>query len=105
MERIYSKLSGVTHHNPDGTSRQEIIGELCYKGQTLMLIREPNQYSYNNIGIYIAYQVGYVNPEMAELLAPFMDSGGSVEAQISEITGGTDDKPTLGVNVTLKTYE
>ena len=59
MEKIYSKLSGVTHHNTDGTSRQEIIAELCYNGQPLLLIREPNQYSYNNIGVYLAYQVGY----------------------------------------------
>ena len=105
MDRIYSKLSGVTHHNADGTSRQEIIGELCYNGQQLLLIREPNQYSYNNIGVYIAYQIGYVNPDMAEMLAPFIDSGGLVEAQIIEITGGTSDKPTQGVNVEYTIHE
>ena len=105
MDRIYSKLSGVTHHNPDGTNRQEIIGELCYNGQQLLLIREPNQYSYNNIGVYITYQIGYVNPDMAEMLAPFIDSGGLVEAQITEITGGSSDKPTQGVNVEYIIHE
>jgi hypothetical protein len=38
-ETIYSKLSGVTQTNPDGSHRQEIIANLCYQGQPLMLIR------------------------------------------------------------------
>lgn len=105
MEKVYSKLSGVTHHNADGTSRQEIIAELCYNGQPLLLIREPNQYSYNNIGVYIAYQVGYVTPEMAEILAPIIDSGSGVDASITDITGGTENKPTRGVNVTYTIYD
>jgi len=105
MERIYSKLSGVTHHNTDGTSRQDVIAELCYEGQPLLLIREPNQYSYNNIGVYVAYQVGYVTPEMAEMLAPILDEGGTVEAHITGITGGTEEKPTQGVNLEFSIYD
>ncbi len=105
MERIYSKLAGVTHHNPDGTSRQDIIAELCYNGQPLLLIREPNQYSHNNIGVYIAYQVGYVTPDMAEILAPYLDAGGGAEARITDITGGSEDKPTQGVNVEYTLYD
>ena len=105
MERIYSKLAGVTHHNPDGTSRQDIIAELCYNGQSLLLIREPNQYSHNNIGVYIAYQVGYVTTDMAEILAPYLDAGGGLEARITDITGGSEDKPTRGVNVEYTLYD
>ena len=105
MERIYSKLSGVTHHNADGTSRQDIIAELCYEGQPLLLIREPNHYSYNNIGVYVTYQVGYVTPEMAEMLAPIIDEGGAVEAHITGITGGTEEKPTQGVNLEFTVYD
>ena len=105
MENIYSKLSGVTHHNADGTNRQDIIAELCYDGQPLLFRREPNQFSYDNIGVYVAYQVGYVNPEIAEVLAAILDEGGVVEAQITDITGGTEDKPTMGVNVAFRIYE
>ena len=105
MEDIYSKLSGVTHHNADGTNRQDIIADLCYGGQPLLLRREPNQFSYDNIGVYVAYQVGYVNPEIAEVLAAILDEGGVVEAQITDITGGTEDKPTMGVNVAFRIYE
>ena len=105
METIYSKLSGVTRHNPDGSDRQEIIEALTYNGQPLFLLREPNQYSYNNIGVYIAFQIGYVNPELADELAPLIDEGVPVEAQITEITGGTEDKPTQGVNVAFTVFE
>ena len=96
IETIYSKLQGVTHTNPDGSARQDVIAELCYPDQPLLLLREPNQYSYNNIGVYVAYQVGRVNPELADMLAPLIDEGGVVQAQITEITGGTEEKPTRG---------
>jgi single-stranded-DNA-specific exonuclease len=104
-EMIYSKLQGVTHTNRDGTNRQEIIAELCYQGQQLLLMRAPNQYSRNNLDVYVAYQVGHVNPELADLLVPILDEGGIVRAHITEITGGSEDKPTRGVNVSFTIYE
>ncbi len=105
METIYSKLAGVTRQNSDGSDRQEIIDALAYNGQPLFLLREPNQYSYNNIGVYVAFQIGYVNPELADELAPLIDEGVPIEAQITDITGGTEDKPTQGVNVAFTIFE
>ena len=104
VETIYSKLQGVTRTNRDGTSRQEIIAELCYQGQQLVLMRSPNQYSANNLDVYVAYQIGQVNPELADLLAPILNEGGVVRAEITEITGGSDDKPTRGVNISFTIY-
>ena len=105
IETIYSKLQGVTRTNVDGSERQDVIAELCYNGQRLLLLREPNQYSYNNIGVYVAYQIGQVNPELADILSPLIDQGGVVRAQITEITGGSEAKPTRGVNVAFTIYE
>lgn len=105
METLYSKLAGVTHANPDGSDRQEIIDALTYNGQPLFLLREPNQFSYDNIGVYVAFQIGYVNPELAAELAPLIDEGVPVEAQITDITGGTEDKPTQGVNVAFSVFD
>lgn len=105
METLYSKLSGVTHANSDGSNRQEIIEALAYNGQPLLLIREPNQYSYDNIGVYVAFQIGYVNPELAAEIAPLIDDGIPVEAQITEITGGFEEKPTRGVNVVFSIFD
>ena len=105
LETIYSKLQGVTRTNRDGTNRQEIITELCYQGQQLLLMRAPNQYSENNLDVYVAYQVGQVNPELADLLVPILDEGRIVRAHITEITGGSENKPTRGVNVSFTIYE
>ena len=104
-ETIYSKIQGVTYTNRDGTERQEIIANLCYPGQQLVLMRAPNQYNANNLDIYIAFQIGQVSNEMADLLAPILAEGGVVRANITEITGGTEDKPTRGVNVEFALYE
>ena len=105
VETIYSKVQGVSYTNRDGSERQDIIENLCYPGQQLVLMRAPNQYSSNNLDVYIAFQIGQVNQEIAELLAPILESGGVVRANISEITGGTADKPTRGVNVEFTIYE
>lgn len=105
LETVYSKLQGVTRTNRDGSSRQEIIAELCYAGQQLVLMRAPNQYSENNLDVYVAYQVGQINSELADMLAPLLDVGGVVRAEITEITGGSEDKPTRGVNISLTIYE
>ena len=99
VETIYSKLQGVTRTNRDGTNRQEIIAELCYQGQQLVLMRAPTQYNPNNLDVYVAFQVGQINPELADLLVPILDEGGIVRTQITDITGGTADKPTRGVNI------
>ena len=55
--------------------------------------------------MYVAYQIGYVNPELAREIAPIIDQGGGVEAKITDITGGTEDKPTQGVNVEFMIYD
>jgi hypothetical protein len=36
---------------------------------------------------------------VAEEIARYMDKGGSVSGTITEVTGGTGKKPTLGVNI------
>ena len=104
VETMYSKLQGVTRTNADGSQRQDVIAELCYQGQQLLLMRAPNQFSHNNIDMYVAYQIGQVNPDLADLLAPILDQGGMVRAHITEITGGTEEKPTRGVNVSFTIY-
>ena len=105
LETHHSKLQGVTQTNRDGTNRQEIITELCYPGQQLLLMRAPNRYNPNNLDVYIAFQVGRVNAELADFLAPILDQGRIVRAHVTEITGGSEDKPTRGVNVSFSICE
>ena len=105
LETHYSKLQGVTQTNRDGTNRQDIINELCFPGQQLLLMRAPNRYNPNNLDVYVAFQVGRVNAELADFLAPILDQGRIVRAHVTEITGGSEDKPTRGVNVSFTICE
>lgn len=106
-ELINSKIVGVTNINKDGTSRQEIIRELIYNGDSLMLEREPhNEYTPNAIAVYFDspnldehLQIGYLHNNLADRLAPLMDTGRVITAEVSEVTGL--DQATRGVNIQL----
>ena len=74
--------------------------------------REPkNPYDANAVGVWVMarvlvfitaeMQIGYLNKDVAREVAPHMDAGGKVTAKISEVTGGTQGKSTLGVNIAL----
>ena len=111
---FYSKVVGVAFENPDGSSRQQYIKDYCFSSQPLILKREPNnRYDKNAVGVWIKrkvflffeseIQIGYLSAELAEDIAECMDSGGTVEACISEITGGTAEHPTIGVKISIST--
>lgn len=109
---FYSKVAGVTAKNTDGRSRQKYIRAFCKPGKALILKREPkNPYDANAVGVWVLarvllfitseVQIGYLNKDVAREVAPHMDAGGRVTAKISEVTGGTRGKSTLGVNIAL----
>lgn len=100
---FFSKVSGVSYPNPDGSSRQEIIKKYCQPGRRLLLIKEPeNKYDPNAIAIYIEvgpkkYQIGYVSAAANRDL--------HIEdyiVTIKNITGGTKEQETIGVNLTFE---
>lgn len=105
---FYSKIAGVSFRNDDGADRQNLIRAYARPGLILVLKREPgNRFSPDGttIGIWLSspkVQIGYINDEVSLKLAPILDGGGSVIASITEITGGTNDKPTTGVNLRIK---
>lgn len=87
-----TKVVGITDKNPDGTDRQEIIPQ-CRRGETLKLVREPNNPSdHNYIGVFreSGEQIGYIDEKVARysLLAYYMDHGCEVTVTVFEITGG-----------------
>jgi hypothetical protein len=107
---FHSKVAGVTAKNPDGRSRQNYILAFCKSGMPATLVREPNnQYDKNAVGVWITarsliffkseVQIGYLNADTAEEIARYMDGGGYVSCQITEVTGGTRGKASLGVNI------
>lgn len=103
---FYSKLAGVSKKNEGGRRRQEVIEEDLYEGLELHLEREPdNSFDPNAIAVFASEygdQVGYLNKDVAEEIAPLMDRGQLVTCQVSEITG--DCGQTKGVNVQITKY-
>ena len=79
--------------------RQEIVAR-CWQGAGVKLIRNSrNRHDKNAIEVHVFHRghIGFIPREEAESLAPFIDGGGKAEAYIAELTGGTPDKPTIGV--------
>jgi len=100
IKTFYSKVSGVSHKNDDGIDRQEIIRQYCKAGIPLILQKEPeNKFDPNATAIYIEinfkkHQIGYVPSETNRNLKIE-----KYNVSIKNITGGTRDQMTLGVNI------
>ena len=95
-EVIRTKIRGVSHY-------QKACG-MVVGGQPLELKRDPNNaYDSNAISVLTRHGdlLGHVSAKLAADLANFMDTGGDVTAVVTETTGGTREKPTLGVNIKL----
>jgi hypothetical protein len=98
-----SKVVGVTRHNHDGSDRQVIAGE-CRQGEQLTLRREPdNPQDPNAVAVFRENgdQVGYLSASVAEQLAPLLDADAPITAEVSEVTSGTADRPSFGVNIRI----
>ena len=104
LKSFYTKVVGVTRENEDGTSRQKIIGRLK-AGDKAALRREPdNRYDPNAVAVCTASgeQIGYLSREVAAEIAPLLDQGTRVDAEVSSLTGGgLLYKRTRGVNLKL----
>lgn len=104
-KKFHTKLVGVTHQNPDGSSRQRLIREHCRSGQPIIVRPEPtNRYDSSAVAAYVAagseeVQLGYFDERLAAELSRFIIKGGRVSAWVTEVTGGGAGKPSLGVNV------
>ena len=93
---FHTKLVGVTHRNPDGTERQDLIEELEdafeLAGEIpLGLKREPkNPFDPNAIAVLDpeGRQLGFLSRKVAETLAPQLDQGVAVTVVATAATGG-----------------
>jgi len=101
---IHSKIAGVSFHNDDGSSRQEIIRKFCKAGDQLTLKREPNnRYGRGNaiaVHLLTEQQIGYIEHGLSRDLAPKIDAGTRLRATVAAVTGM--DKPTLGVDIAVE---
>ena len=105
------KYQGVTLKREMNTKvagssfRQDAI-RTVHAGDPLVIEREAtNEHDHNAVKVSTTngVQIGYLNKELASHLAPAIDAGFiSYTGEVTQITGGEGDKPTLGVNILLK---
>jgi len=96
---FFTKLTGVTFER-----RQELLADLTLEDE-LELRRDPrNAYDSNACAVYSVrhnQQVGFLNRDLAAVLAPALDAGTVYHIEIGSITGGRDNK-TYGLNVIVR---
>jgi hypothetical protein len=106
---INTTIVGVTYKNKDRTSRQRIIKE-CKIGDHLLLMQAPDErnndeYEFED-GIKVCRQnneqLGWLAEYLASEIIELFDKGWKNETVITDLTGGTENKPTRGCNIKIE---
>lgn len=102
-------MSYQQHYNP---AQLNVVTDVIFNvpvnnftiNNTITLMRDySNQYAKNLIAVYTDDQpIGYIKNEMAQVIAPIMDSGISVYAKILD-TITSNDKSTTGCKIQIYT--
>jgi hypothetical protein len=96
---------GEAEANLDGTPRQEVIAKLS-EGDELELVRHPGDSDKNMIAVVSEKgEIGRLTQGDAATLAPYLDRGGRVRAQVSAVRGGTKDRPELNVWILVRALD
>ncbi len=100
MHHVFAKVAGVTFPNDDGSERQEII-KRCRVGESLVLRRDADD-PYSTFAIQVlrstGEQLGHAPDYLAETICEEREAGYKAIGVLKNLTGGTRDKPTRGVN-------
>lgn len=111
---IKSKVFGVTFANDDGSDRQRIIREHCRPGVSLAVVHEPNNpHSPDGtaLGLWVPaitgsqsrmMKIGHIRDGLSGDILDYLDEGLVAKVRILEVTGGTKDKPSLGVSIEIE---
>jgi hypothetical protein len=100
IRHFFSKIAGVTH---DRGKRQKAISH-CQRYEQLMLdSEEDNPKDANAVRVLNSRRehLGYLSSELAAEITPKAKIGYIFGVYIVNLTGGEQDKPTLGVNIVI----
>lgn len=96
---------GEAEANLDGSLRQAIIAKLG-EGDEIELKRHPGDADRNMIAVVSEKgEIGRLTQGDAATLAPYLDRGGRVRAQVSAVRGGTKDHPELNVWILVRALD
>lgn len=113
VRHFFTRLAGVTVHNRDGVNRQTLLrrqrDEMCltkYGRATPKFIfdhEEDNPSDPNAITVLTeaGEQIGYISRELAKDIAAKAKLGYKYVVLMDDITGGDDEKQTLGINILI----
>lgn len=100
---FYCKAAGVSHANEDGTSRQSVIGR-CNLGEPIALDHDESN-AFDKYAVRLLRsngdQIGFLPSDLARQVVQRSNTGTRYAAFISDLTGGTSDRPTRGVNLLM----
>lgn len=110
QRHIKTKVSGVTFDH-----RQDAIKAHGKRGRKIILVPEPeNPVNPEAVAVYLErprtlqknlhYHIGYLNNKRAAEVQEAWAQSKIVSARVTEITGGTKDKPTCGVNIEIEIH-
>lgn len=77
-------------------------------GQALLVVRQPdNPEDPNAIAVETTEgaSLGFLRRQIAAALAPAMDAGAAYSAEVLGVSGGTAEKPTLGVSIQVVRHD
>lgn len=101
-ESFFTKVAGVTFEG-----RQEVIAQFS-NHEVLALRRDPlNEYDPNAIDVYasrLEAQIGFLNRDLAAVMAPALDAGVDYQVTLGSLTGG-DEGRAYGVNIEISRVE
>ena len=88
-----AQVTGVTHVNEDGVSRQEILARMK-RWETIDLVRDlKNKHDDYAVGVYGGMgQIGYIKQPDNRHFAMLIDRGCTTLARMSSLHGGKDGK-------------
>ena len=101
IRALHTKIAGLTHENPDGTSRQFII-EQCRPYERVSLEHDPeNEHDENAVKVMHGdgSQIGFIPAHLAEEFAAKRKRGFTFDAYIDEIFEGDDELLFAGLTV------
>ena len=100
LRHCFAKVAGVTFPNDDGSERQRII-KRCRPGEQLVLRHD----AYNKYSMFATQvlrtngeQLGHAPEYLAERICAEIEEGYNGVGVLTDVTGGTWDKPTRGAN-------
>lgn len=97
---VRTKVAGVSYPNPDGTSRQAILKRVR-SGDALRVERAAAP---SGGAMYmLRHELGYIGSVKGSVLQKIqaMCPQGCISVRVTQVTGGTEDKATLGCNIEL----